>query len=232
MAWFRSLLRTRSTPPLAQPPISRRRFVAGAGAVAGGTLLAPAAWADVEARAAAFGIEPGTLVDAQGRPLDREPAVTDPFIGTIILAGFNFPPVGWAHCDGQVLSIAQNQALFSLLGTTFGGDGRTTFALPDLRGRFAMHPGSGPGLTPRRLGERGGAESVTLTAAQVPAHSHDAAQVQVRGTGTEAAGLAAGGSRGTAAVGSTGGGEAHDNVPPFLGVYHSIALTGIFPSRT
>lgn len=232
MTWFRSLLRPRQTPQPEQPPVSRRRFFAGAGAVAGSALLAPAAWADVESRAEAFGIEPGTLVDAQGRPLDREPAFTDPFIGAIIMVGFNFPPRGWAHCDGQLLAIAQNSALFSLLGTTFGGDGRTTFGLPDLRGRSATHPGSGPGLTPRQWGERGGTESVSLTAAQVPSHSHDTPQVQVRGTGTEAVGMATGGDQGTASTGAAGGGQAHDNMPPFLGIYHCIALTGIFPSRS
>lgn len=98
----------------------------------------------------------------------------EPFLGSISMVGFNFAPRGCALCDGQILPIAQNSALFSLLGTTYGGDGRTTFALPDLRGRVPMHPGSGPGLTSRQLGERGGVETVALTESQMPAHSHTA----------------------------------------------------------
>jgi len=96
----------------------------------------------------------------------------EPFIAEIIMFGGNFAPRGWAFCDGQLLPIAQNQALFSILGTTYGGDGRTTFALPDLRGRTAIHPGTGPGLSNRRLGERGGSETNTLTLPQLPNHTH------------------------------------------------------------
>ncbi len=97
---------------------------------------------------------------------------SDPFIAEIIMFGGNFAPRGWAFCDGQLLSIAQNSALFSLLGTTFGGDGRTNFALPDLRGRTAIHPGTGPGLSNRRLGESGGSETNTMTIGQMPSHNH------------------------------------------------------------
>lgn len=96
----------------------------------------------------------------------------DPFIAQIMMFGGNFAPRGWAFCDGQLLSIAQHTALFSLLGTTYGGDGRTTFGLPDLRGRVPVHPGHGPGLTPRHLGERSGAETNTLTTTQMPTHFH------------------------------------------------------------
>ncbi len=111
--------------------------------------------------------------------------MSDPFIAEIIMFGGNFAPRGWAFCDGQLLSIAQNTALFSLLGTTYGGDGRTTFGLPDLRGRVAMHPGSGPGLTTRRLGEKSGVETVTLTTNQIPSHNHTAtATASGTGTGT------------------------------------------------
>lgn len=99
---------------------------------------------------------------------------SEPFLGQIQMVGFNFAPRGWAFCDGQLLSIAQNSALFALLGTIYGGDGRTTFALPDLRGRVAVHPGHGPGLSSYRLGDKGGAESVTLTANQMPSHTHAA----------------------------------------------------------
>lgn len=100
----------------------------------------------------------------------------DPLLGEIMLFAGNFAPRGWALCNGQLLAISQNQALFSILGTTYGGDGRTTFALPDLRGRLPMHAGSGPGLTPRRLGEMGGAETRTLNINQLPAHTHDTGQ--------------------------------------------------------
>lgn len=96
----------------------------------------------------------------------------EPFLGEIRWVPYNFAPRGWAFCDGQLLSISENTALFALIGTTFGGDGRTTFALPDLRGRVALHAGSGPGLTPRQLGQVGGQEQVTLTPGQMPAHSH------------------------------------------------------------
>ena len=98
--------------------------------------------------------------------------MSEPFIGQIQPVGFNFPPRNWAHCNGQLLAISQNAALFSLLGTTYGGDGRTTFALPDLRGRICIHPGQGPGLSNYSWGERGGAETVNLSVAQIPTHNH------------------------------------------------------------
>ncbi len=111
--------------------------------------------------------------------------MSDPFIGEIIMFGGNFAPRSWAFCDGQLLAISSNQALFSILGTTYGGDGRTTFGLPDLRGRVAMHPGNGPGLSSRRLGEKGGVESVILNTTQMPAHNHTAtATASGSGTGT------------------------------------------------
>ncbi|GAB5535505.1 MAG: hypothetical protein Rubg2KO_17540 [Rubricoccaceae bacterium] len=229
MTWFRSLLRTASTPSPTPAPVSRRRFFAGAGVLAGSALVADSALA---ADTTGLSIEPGTLVDAQGHPLDREPTTSDPFLGQILMVGFNFAPRGWAFCDGQLLPIAQNSALFSLLGTIYGGDGRTTFALPDLRGRTTVHPGDGPGLTPVNVGERAGSNTHTLTANQLPSHTHAASQVQVRGNGNEAVGLAMGGDRGTAATAPTGGGQTIDHMPPFLGIYHVIALEGIFPSRS
>ena len=98
--------------------------------------------------------------------------MAQPYIGEIRMFGGNFAPLGWAFCDGQLLAIAQNDALFSLIGTTYGGDGQSTFALPDLRGRIPIHQGQGPLLTPRQIGETGGSETVTLTPAQLPTHTH------------------------------------------------------------
>lgn len=101
-------------------------------------------------------------------------ASLEPMIGSVDFVGFNFAPRGWASCDGQLLPIASNSALFSLLGTTYGGDGRTTFALPDLRGRVPMHQGAGPGLSNHNIGQKGGVETHTLSSAEMPPHSHDA----------------------------------------------------------
>ena len=154
-----------------------------------------------------------------------------PFIGEIKMVASNFAPRGWAFCDGQLLPIAQNTALFSILGTTYGGDGRTTFALPDLRGRLAMHAGTGPGLTSRRLGAKGGVEIVTLTTNEIPAHNHTVACVSANGNqaapagnlpGAEAApaadiwsNAAADGTMKPTMITNTGGGQAHDNTQPF-----------------
>lgn len=168
------------------------------------------------------------------------------FIGEIRMFAGNFAPRSWAFCDGQLLPIAQNSALFSILGTTYGGDGRTTFALPDLRGRLPMHPGNGPGLTPRTLGESGGTETVTLMASQMPAHNHsvgchsNADQAAPAGNlpATEVSGAApiysdqpADGTMNPAMIGMAGGSQPHDNMSPFLCVSFIIALEGIFPSR-
>lgn len=171
----------------------------------------------------------------------------DQFLGEIRMFIGNFAPLGWALCDGQLLAITSNTALFSLIGTTYGGDGRTTFALPDLRGRFPMHPGMGPGLSPRSLGQRGGQESVTLTEMQMPAHTHtanassaDADQVSPTGNvwAAEPAGSTAlyhnaapNTSMNPQAIGVAGGNHSHDNMSPFLCVNFIIALEGIYPSR-
>ncbi len=170
----------------------------------------------------------------------------EPFIGQIIMFGGNFAPRGWALCDGQLLPISSNSALFSILGTTYGGDGRTTFALPDLRSRVAIHPGRGPGLSDYRLGAKGGAENVTLTTAQIPAHNH---AIQAANTGgddtnpTTANGFgvapddlyietAPGTTMQNGIMTQTGGGQSHTNIQPFLSVNFIIALQGVYPSRS
>ena len=161
--------------------------------------------------------------------------MSEPFIGQITMFGGNFAPRDWAFCNGQVLSISQNQALFSLLGTTYGGDGITTFALPDLRGRSPMHAGTGPGLSPRSPGQRGGAEQVALTVAQLPSHSHTLV-VKSMGSGSAADDIV--GFNGTGATQSqapteySGGGQPHSNVAPYQCVSFIIALYGVYPSRS
>jgi microcystin-dependent protein len=169
--------------------------------------------------------------------------MAEPFLGEIRMFAGNFAPRGWALCDGTLLSIAQKQALFALLGTTYGGDGRVTFALPDLRGRAPMHWGNGPGLTPRSPGERGGSESVALQLAQLPPHGH-----ALQATGTPATDRApagklfaeaaddayaspAGAAPAPMVVWGAGSSRPHDNLPPQLVVNFIIALEGIFPAR-
>jgi microcystin-dependent protein len=181
--------------------------------------------------------------------------MSDPFIGEIVMFGGNFAPRGWAFCSGQLLSISSNTALFSILGTTYGGDGRTTFALPDLRGRASVHPGNGPGLSPRRLGERFGTETVTLNDSQLPAHSHTATGQarcsDANGTTDKAKGNIWSEDLGVSSatyssnaadalmaadsvevtVENSGGGQGHNNIQPCLSVNYIIALNGTFPSR-
>jgi microcystin-dependent protein len=168
--------------------------------------------------------------------------VSEPFLGEIRLVAFNFAPRGWAFCQGQILSIAQNTALFSLLGTTYGGNGQTTFALPDLRSRVAVSSGQGPGLSNYTLGQTGGEEAVTLLQTQMPAHGHGVAASNGPASANRPAGgvPAAGGSYAAAPDGTTmnpamvqgsGGSQPHDNIPPYLTLNYVIALEGIFPSR-
>lgn len=158
----------------------------------------------------------------------------------------NFAPRGWAFCDGQLLAVSQNDALFSLLGTIYGGDGRTTFGLPDLRGRVPIHPGTGPGLSPRRLGAKSGSENETLTVNQLPSHTHGPIRAS-QGSATDrtpAGNVSAEGaariyrapgatvSMSSAAVSKVGGSRSHSNLMPFLCINFIMALFGIYPSRT
>lgn len=177
--------------------------------------------------------------------------MSEPFIGEIKMVGFNFPPRSWANCDGQLLAISSNTALFSLLGTTFGGDGRTTFGLPDLRGRVPIQVGNGPGLTSRSWGQKGGQETVTLTQNQMPSHTHTGGTVSTTtavGNQTEPDGhllakandgesnysdeASTGNLGGNQVIGNTGGSQSHENMPPFLSIHFVIALQGIYPSRS
>jgi len=171
--------------------------------------------------------------------------MSEPFIAEIRIFAGNFAPRSWAFCNGQLIPVAQNTALFSLVGTTYGGDGRTTFGLPDLQGRAPMHPGSGPGLTSRRLGERTGVETVGLDSSQMPAHGHDAQGSENAGVGSSPANnfVARGAGRGANSYVDadsslesklllpTGGGGAHNNLQPYLAMYFIIALQGLYPSR-
>ena len=183
--------------------------------------------------------------------------MSQPFLGQISMFAGNFAPRSWAFCDGQLLAISQNQALFSLLGTIYGGDGRTTFALPDLRGRIPIHFGNGPGLSSRRIGEKGGAELHFLLPSELPAHTHSLQGGVTIGTNENAANsnegagnvLAAGESiynsgpadfeeplggvsSNSLSVGNTGESRGHNNMSPFGVINFIIALQGIFPSRS
>jgi microcystin-dependent protein len=171
--------------------------------------------------------------------------MADQFVAEIRIFGGNFAPTGWAFCDGQILPISQNTALFSLLGTTYGGDGRSTFALPDLRGRSPLHQGQGPGLTSRPLGESAGVETVVLTQSQIPVHTHTlagggaAASTNPSGNvfGTPASAKIYGSATSmvpmsSAAIGPAGQNQAHDNRQPYLALSFIIALQGIFPPRS
>lgn len=171
--------------------------------------------------------------------------MSEPFVGEIRMFAGNFAPRGWAFCDGQLLAVSQNDALFSLLGTIYGGDGRTTFGLPDLRGRLPVHAGTGPGQPEVRLGAKFGAETVTLTVNQMPSHEHPFQASSAAGTQNNAAGEVLGASpnvrvfrpdtpaaaMNSAAVTSVGGSRSHTNLMPFLCVHFIIALFGIYPSR-
>ena len=168
----------------------------------------------------------------------------EPFIGEVRWFAGNFAPRGWAFCDGQLLAISQNTALFSILGTTYGGDGRTTFGLPDMRGRSMLHAGRGPGLTPRLIGQKGGTEAETLNTSQLATHSHT---LRADNTGGDSvlpndrviskagrlrmfdanANVDMGGS----SITTTGGGQSHNNMRPYITMSCIIAMQGLYPSR-
>jgi microcystin-dependent protein len=170
--------------------------------------------------------------------------MSEPFIGEIRIFGFNFAPKGWATCQGQLLAIAQNTALFSILGTSYGGDGKTTFALPNFQGIAPMHQGSGPGLTPRVIGESSGAETITLNVSQMASHNHAINCNNGNPNKQTPAGnflskslpsndYAASGPQqmSASATSVVGGGQPHNNMQPYLTLNFSIALVGIFPPR-
>lgn len=175
--------------------------------------------------------------------------MADPFVAEIRIFPFNFAPRGWAWCDGQILPLSQNTALFSLLGTTYGGDGKSNFALPDLQGRAPMHPGQGPGLSLHDLGETGGSDTVTLLESEIPGHAHalraaspqDPGNLQVGAPNRVLAASGNGQAYNTAtalvnlaqeALAPAGGDQPHNNLQPYLAFYFCIALQGVFPPRT
>jgi microcystin-dependent protein len=174
--------------------------------------------------------------------------MADPFVAEIRIFPFNFAPKGWATCDGQILPLSQNTALFSLLGTTYGGDGKSNFALPNLAGSAPMHPGQGPGLSLHDLGEVGGTQSVTLLQSEMPIHNHfvqgnfNAGDVftpspQVALTNSDPGNAYVTGSPGLVpmafqAISLTGGSLPHNNMQPYLTLLFCIALQGVFPPRT
>lgn len=172
--------------------------------------------------------------------------MSDPFLAEIRMFTGNFAPTGWAKCDGQLMPISQNTALFALLGNAYGGDAKSTFALPNLQGRAPMHTGTGPGLSERRLGEAAGAESVTLTSDQLPQHTHQEMASASAATATSMAGAVLAGVQEDAyaprgngsitpmaanALAAAGESQPHDNMQPYLTLMFIIALQGIFPQR-
>ena len=196
---------------------------------------------------------PGTVVDAHGWPLPQVPMDSQPYIGEVMLVALNFAPLGYELCQGQLLPIDQYNALFALIGTTYGGNGQTTFGLPDLRGRTPVGQGQGPGLSTVGLGERAGTASATLTLQQMPAHTHPTGTVAVSnalGTTADPTGavlarpasgipqyaataptgaLAASAVSGT--LGAAGTSQPFDNRSPYLGLNYCMATEGIFPSQ-
>jgi len=213
---------------------SRRGFIKGITRLIGGTTLLAASTnliTATEIKAASY----RKSVLAEGTP----------YLGSICMVAFNFAPNGWALCNGQLLPISEYDTLFTLIGTTYGGDGQTTFALPDLRGRVPIHKGQGPGLPSYSLGESGGQESVTLTLNQIPQHNH-ALTVSTNGgsndnpvgnymasnsEGIKHYSNTAGSNANGSSVGNIGGNQPHNNMSPFLCVNFIIALEGLYPPQ-
>ena len=174
--------------------------------------------------------------------------MADPFLAEIRIFGFNFAPKGWAFCNGQLLPLSQNTALFALLGTTYGGDGKSTFALPDLQGSHPMHPGQGPGLSLHDLGETGGSDTVTLLESEIPSHTHSEMGSNTQSTQQSPAGNFSSGSNAARryapaatnpdvtmnilSIAPAGGDSPHNNLSPYLVLNFCIALQGLFPPRT
>jgi microcystin-dependent protein len=174
--------------------------------------------------------------------------MANPFLAEIRIFPFNFAPKGWAFCDGQILPLSQNTALFSLLGTTYGGDGKSNFALPNMQGNAPMHPGQGPGLSLHDLGETGGSDTVTLLESEIPSHSHGMmAQAAIASSQTPGPTVGFARSKGIApynpvttglvnlsdnAVAPAGGDQPHNNLMPYLTLNFCIALQGVYPPRT
>ena len=173
--------------------------------------------------------------------------MADPFVAEIRIFGFNFAPKGWAFCNGQLMPLSQNTALFSLLGTTYGGDGKSTFGLPNLQGSAPMHPGQGPGLSLHDLGETGGSETVSLLEFEMPGHTHNLMSQAAVGNRTNPVGNSIARVQGATAYGPAGptaaqlapqavtpagGGQAHNNMQPYLTLNYCIALQGVFPPRS
>jgi microcystin-dependent protein len=211
------------TTPRRAPPVDRRTFIGRIAAFMAGTVL--------------LGRPRAAAADVQS---------IEPFIGEIMMISCNFPPKGWAFCNGQLLPINQNQALFSLLGTMYGGDGRVTFALPDLRARVPIHRGQGPGLSLRTIGQSGGATAHTLALPELPAHSHAARASSGIGIQMSPAGnyparnpaaipqydTIANVAMAAAAISTVGGNQAHTNVQPYTGLSFVIALQGVYPPQS
>ncbi len=174
----------------------------------------------------------------------------DPFVAEIRIFPFNFAPKGWAFCDGQILPLSQNTALFSLLGTTYGGDGKSNFALPDMQGNVPMHPGQGPGLSLHDLGETGGSDTVSLLESEIPSHSHTMMSLPAPANRTAPISNSIARVQGTSgpyvpgspvpapanmsdnAVAPAGGDQPHNNMQPYLTLNFCIALQGVYPPRT
>jgi len=170
----------------------------------------------------------------------------DPFVAEIRIFPFNFPPKGWAFCDGQILPLSQNTALFSLLGTTYGGDGKSNFALPNMQGNVPMHPGQGPGLSLHDLGETGGSDTVSLLESEIPSHAHSLVASGNDGTERTPNGQLLAGGVGISAyqipgaltqlsdnaLAPAGGDQPHNNMQPYLTLNFCIALQGVYPPRT